>query len=185
MNKNGFTLIELLAVVVILGVIMTIAIPNVVSTIDKNKKESMIEDAKQLISSAEYKIKSDTSIKYPDANSLVVIKASSMDNLDLEVSPFDTYYCPDKTFVAITKEKRDGVYEYVYYVHVVSAKDKECNINESNESYVHGIELSERDMLSSSDRFDLVGKGSEINYTLIDDEGILLSYFGASNVKIY
>ena len=29
MNKKGFTLIEILAVIIILGVIMTIAVPNV------------------------------------------------------------------------------------------------------------------------------------------------------------
>ena len=38
-NKRlAFTLVELLAVVVILGVLMMIAIPNTISLLDRNKK---------------------------------------------------------------------------------------------------------------------------------------------------
>ena len=35
-NRNGFTLVELLAVIVILGIIMLIAVPNVVGKIKAN-----------------------------------------------------------------------------------------------------------------------------------------------------
>ena len=43
MNRKGFTLIELLAVLVILAVIMTIAIPSVTSSIERsrNKEKNM------------------------------------------------------------------------------------------------------------------------------------------------
>ena len=34
MNKKGFTLVELLAVIVILGIILLIAVPKVISTIN-------------------------------------------------------------------------------------------------------------------------------------------------------
>lgn len=46
LNKKGFTLIELLAVIVILLVIMTIAIPSITSSMDRTKekqKNSIIE----------------------------------------------------------------------------------------------------------------------------------------------
>ena len=43
-NQKGFTLIELLAVIIILAVIMTVAIPNIVGTLDKNKKDSFIKE---------------------------------------------------------------------------------------------------------------------------------------------
>ena len=45
MKKKGFTLIELLAVIVILAVILTIAVPAVKKTIDNAKKKSAENDA--------------------------------------------------------------------------------------------------------------------------------------------
>ena len=42
MKKNGFTLIELLATILILALIMIIAVPNVMSTIDKNKQDTYV-----------------------------------------------------------------------------------------------------------------------------------------------
>ena len=50
MNKKGFTLIELLGVIIILSIIMLIAIPNVTSVLEKNKRENYIADAKKMIS---------------------------------------------------------------------------------------------------------------------------------------
>ena len=54
MKKNkGFTMVELLAAITILGIIMMIAVPNVLSIIDKNKKRTYVEDAKKIQSLAE------------------------------------------------------------------------------------------------------------------------------------
>ena len=39
MNKNGFTLIEMLIVIVLMGVIFTIAIPSVLKLTDSRKKD--------------------------------------------------------------------------------------------------------------------------------------------------
>ena len=96
--KKAFTLIELLAVIVILGIIMTIAIPNVIATLDKNKKETFIEDAKKVISSAEYKIRTDTKIEYPDQYSITVLKLSITSTSIMEESsdndlPVSTITC--------------------------------------------------------------------------------------------
>lgn len=46
MKNKGFTLIELIAVVVVLGLIMLIAIPSTINVLEKNKKESFINEAK-------------------------------------------------------------------------------------------------------------------------------------------
>jgi prepilin-type N-terminal cleavage/methylation domain-containing protein len=45
-NDNGFTLIELIIVIVILAVIATIAIPNIVGSIDRSRKATDVTSAK-------------------------------------------------------------------------------------------------------------------------------------------
>ena len=173
-NKRGFTLIELLAVVIILGVIMTIAIPNIVTTLDKNKRDTFIKDAKRAITSAEYTIRTETKYEYPDNNSAVVFKLSDLKNLDLEVSPYDTYYSMNDSFVAITREPVGSYYDYVYYVHLVSCTDKNCdNTEDDSISLNRGINLVRSDDLDSSSRYDLVVKGYEVvtNYTEEDTGG--------------
>ena len=49
MNKKGFTLIELLAVIVILGIILTFAIMSVSGFIEKSEKETLINQADNII----------------------------------------------------------------------------------------------------------------------------------------
>ena len=65
-NKKGFTLIELLAVIVILGLISMIAIPNIIGISTGVKKDQMVADAKKLISLAKLKINSDISLRTSD-----------------------------------------------------------------------------------------------------------------------
>lgn len=185
-NKKGFTLVELLAVVVILGVIMTVAIPNVVSTLDKNKKETFIEDAKKVISAAEYKIRSDTKIEYPDQYSITILKLKTIDSAEVEISPFDTVYSKELSFVAITKELNGSDYQYVYYVHLVSCNDETCE--SSTEDYVtynRGINLSSLEGLDSGDRFDLVLKGVEVETDLITRHEDIKALLDRDNINVY
>ena len=66
MNKKGFTLTELLAVIVIIGIISLIAIPNVVNISDNVKNDNMLADAKKFISLAKAEVLSDYSIREMD-----------------------------------------------------------------------------------------------------------------------
>lgn len=164
-DKNGFTLIELLAVVIILGVIMTMAIPNIIATLDKNKRDSFIKDAKRAITSAEYTMRANQNYEWPDTHTAVVLPLKDLDNLDLEVSPFDVEYSLEASFVAITNEVISGGSdtEKKYYVHLVACTDEKCeNLEDNSVSKNVGINLIEGSKLDESGRYDLVVKGDEV-----------------------
>ena len=63
MNKKGFTLVELLSVMVILGIISMIAVPNVVKIMADNKKEKVINDGLSMIALAKQKIAGDYDLR--------------------------------------------------------------------------------------------------------------------------
>ena len=52
MNKKGFTLVEILAVIVILGILVTIAMTTIVPKINQSKKETFIINAKNILKTA-------------------------------------------------------------------------------------------------------------------------------------
>ena len=87
MNRKGFTLIELLATIAILALLMLVAVPNVMSTIDKNKQDTYIEDAKRMITLAEYKVRSDTNIELPTSGNCIVVPLGSLDLTDFTEGP--------------------------------------------------------------------------------------------------
>lgn len=169
-SQKGFTLIELLAVIIILAVVMTVAIPNIISTLEKNKKDSFIKDAKNAIISCEYTIKTEKKYEYPDETTAVVFPLKKIKNLKLETSPYDTYYSQNDSFVVITKNLVENAYEYVYYVHLVSCTDELCENSEDDSSLKNrGINLESKEMLEGGGRFDLVVKGEEVKLDFLRD----------------
>lgn len=110
-KHNGFTLIELLAVIVILGIIMMIAIPNVISTVEKQEKNTYISDANKLITMAKYTMRTNTDIPYPDPGQVVILYFSYIDNGDVETDPEGRTYDLEQSYVAL-KHTDDKYIEY-------------------------------------------------------------------------
>ena len=147
MNKKGFTLIELLAVLVILSIIMGIAIPNIISTLDKSEKETYIADAKKFLSLAKTEIANN--INKPADGELVRINLACVDNQDLTKDPDGNSYSETDSFVIIVR-KDD---QLVYYVNLVGVGDSGKN---------RGIRLTEKSLLDEDGHLLYVTKNFSI-----------------------
>ena len=72
-NNKGFTLIELLAVIVIMGVLMMVAIPQVTKYIENSKKDAYVETSKAYINAVRYALLNDElSSSLPESGSITV-----------------------------------------------------------------------------------------------------------------
>ena len=120
MNKKGFTLIELLAVIVIIGLISLIAVPNMLGISEDVKKEQMLDDAKKLISLAKMKI----NIDYEARNSGSKIYTFAELNSDggITTDPDGGAYDSDSdssskpSYVKYTKNATTGKVTYCIYL---------------------------------------------------------------------
>lgn len=170
MNRKGFTLIEVLAVIIILGVIMTIAVPNVLSMVDRNKKDTVIEHAKMMASQAEYTIRKDTSIEYPTDNNAIILTLEYLNTNDISESPYNTMYNKSRSFVAVVNETKDEITEYKYYVHLVACGDDDCSIRNANKN--RGINLTDVNELTGGERFNKVVLAGDVktDYVYFDSE---------------
>ena len=142
-NKNGFTLVELLAVVVILSILMVIAVPNIISTLDRNKKETYIGDAKKLIALARNQV--GNRINKPGNGEIVRVNLSCLDFEDINSDPEGNTYDEKDSFVIVVRKEE----QLVYYVNL---------IGRSSKGATRGIFLTDRANLDTDDRMKLVKK---------------------------
>lgn len=146
MNKKGFTLIELLATITILAMIMLVAVPNIMNTLDKSKRRTYVEDAKKMITLAEYKFRSDTTIEAPSGTKANVFPLSSMDLTDFSDGPEGGSYDLQSSYVIMIKNNNT----YNYYVTLV---ERYGSVN--NYKY-KGVSLKSRDDLLNQDAINNV-----------------------------
>lgn len=142
-NRKGFTLVELLGVFAILGIIMLVAIPNVMGVLDKNKKNTYVQHAKQMVALAEYKMSSDPSLPKPTSTQILVLTLGCLDASDIETGPEGNAYDLNQSFVAIWN---NGGYQY------------SVTIRENTKNGATGIALINSTSLSKENAISHVGK---------------------------
>ena len=155
MNKKGFTLIELIVVVGIIGVILLFALPNITSTLERNKKDEMINDAKDAIEKAKNYLL--THKEFSDKlknNGTVYVSLDTIDSSnDIKDSPFGSAYDRENSCVTIQYNGSS----YVYRVNLITTDDW-CLSAESSQ-------------LNGSDKYKLIKEEvNSINYN--DGNGI-------------
>lgn len=138
-NEEGFTLVELLATITILGIIMLIAVPNVLGTVERNKKNTYMEDSKKLVSLAEYKMRSNTRLIKPTTGCGIIYTLGELDNGDLSNPPEGGVYDTEQSYVVIT-------FSGGKYVYRVQLKE---NITKGANHVIRGIPLVDSTNINS------------------------------------
>lgn len=139
-RKNlGFTIMELLAAITILGIMVTITIPVVMTVMNGQKNKQYIEDSIRLVSATQYKIRSDNKVPIPAINSCIVMSLAHLDDDTFEDAPSGGKYDKMRSFVVAKRNYEGYDEEYLYYVRLVEKTKsdfyKGVNFEEVNNLY--------------------------------------------------
>lgn len=96
-NNKGFTLVETIAVIIILGVVLSIAVPSITNIVKSTNKNRMISDAETFISEVKEYVESDTIGNTPKDNKYKLVDIKSK----LSKSPYGGNYNMESSFVII------------------------------------------------------------------------------------
>lgn len=130
-SRKGFTLIELLAALVILGLLMAIAAPNIMSLLNNQKNTMYLEDAKKLASAAAYKVRGNTTdenIKKPGPGQCTLMDLSFLDNGDFNDPPQGGAYFSNLSYVLVCNS--GGTYKY--FVQLIECKDVNSSCSQTS-----------------------------------------------------
>ena len=126
MKRNGFTLIELLAMLVILGIIMVMAIPNISGMLKKQRLDRLKSDANNMVEAAKMKAGKDKLLPRPKNGECIIFSLNYLDENDNIVNgPNGGEYNKFDSVVVYTRvdkeadEDEAASKKYKYYVRLV------------------------------------------------------------------
>lgn len=127
LTNSGFTLIELIATISILAVLSLIAVPNIVGVTEKNKNKTYVEDAKRMISLAEYKVNVNSDYKPTNNSDYICVSLNDLgkNNFAYEEgkAPNGGTYDLESSYVRIGRESSGNAYKISYEVQLIENKD--------------------------------------------------------------
>ena len=174
-SNKGFTLIELLASVVLLGILFGLGIPVLTSMVNSNRDKIYVNDAKKLMSQAEYKIKAaSTVIEKPSAGDCIVISMVYLESTDFDMAPNRGEYVKTASYVVV--KNNAGNLEYSAAI-VEKLKDG---------SY-KGIELTSESLLRGSNAIKYVGPIRASDLKIVEsreDNDVTVEYINARMKKV-
>ena len=137
MKKNGFTFIEILAMLVIIGIIMIVAVPNISGMIKNQRLDFYKHDAISMVESAKMKVKKEKTLVKPKEKDCIVFSLNYLDENDnIVTGPNGGTY--DK-FDSVVVYTRLGS-KYVYYVRLVeNYKGKRTGIQLVNSTEINSL----------------------------------------------
>ena len=124
-KEKGFTLVELLAMLVILGILIGITIPNVTGIL-KNQKLNIIKtDATNMVERAKTKIAKDSKIIKPAVGHCLIFTLNYLNDHDeFDKGPNGGTYDEFESFVLYTRvNSSGGTTKFKYYVRLVEKTD--------------------------------------------------------------
>ena len=123
-NNKGFTLVETIAVIIILGVVLSIAVPSITNVVKSTNKNRMISDAETFVSEVKEYVESDTIGNTSNEYTLEDIKGKTK----LSKSPYGEEY-KKNSYVDITNYSvclTDGEYQ------AATGENGEIEVKEGN-----------------------------------------------------
>ena len=123
-NNKGFTLVETIAVIIILGVVLSIAVPSITNVVKSTNKNRMISDAETFISEVKEYVESDTIGNTPKDNKYKLVDIKTK----LSKSPYGKEY-KKNSYVDITNYSvclTDGEYQ------AATGENGEIEVKEGN-----------------------------------------------------
>lgn len=169
-NKKGFTLIELIITIAVIAIIMLVAVPNIASMNDKNKRSNYIQDAKKLVKLAKNQF-AGTTTGHPSSTSCLKYNIKDLDKTELQSPPGGGTYMADYSYVEVKYIKETAtVGEYKYYVQLV----EEFKVN--NNTYYRGVILTESNLLEK--------ENAKINFVKQSKNSSSFNLYGSSICKV-
>ena len=123
-NNKGFTLVETIAVIIILRVVLSIAVPSITNVVKSTNKNRMISDAETFISEVKEYVESDTIGNTPKDNKYKLVDIKTK----LSKSPYGKEY-KKNSYVDITNYSvclTDGEYQ------AATGENGEIEVKEGN-----------------------------------------------------